>query len=122
MHSRYEEFSRAWAERSVVEPTEENVEKWLAEYYPKDENGISIAGQIDVTIPGHEGWVESLKTGAVCKLASRAFANQDYFNPPQWAESLRLYLDTAKGMAKCGPRIRWYFEARVDDFPSSAHL
>ena len=106
LQERYEEFSRAWAERSVVEPTEENVEKWLAEYYPKDENGISIAGQIDVTIPGHEGWVESLKTGAVCKLAGRAFDNQDSFNPPKWAESLRLYLDTAKGMAKCGPRIR----------------
>ena len=30
--ARYEEFSRAWKDRQTVEPTEENIVKWLEEY------------------------------------------------------------------------------------------
>ena len=104
--ARYEEFSRAWKDRQTVEPTEENIKKWLEEYYPKDENGVSIAGQIDVTIPGHEAWCDSLKKGEVCSLAGKAFDDRGPFNPPPWAESLRLFLDATKGVAKCGHRIR----------------
>eukprot|EP01048_Picozoa_sp_COSAG05_P009997 COSAG05_NODE_856_length_6943_cov_105.649912_4_plen_712_part_00 len=102
----YAEFSRAWVKHGTVDPTEENVEKWKEQAYPKDENGKSIADQIDRTIPGEEEWVEKFLAGEIDKLAGEAFNPLTTFDPPPWAESLRLYLDATKAIAKSGPRIR----------------
>jgi len=82
------------------------VAKWKAESYPKDSEGNSIADQIDRTIPGQEEWVRQFLAGEIDQLAGQAFDPITNFNPPPWAESLRLYLDTAKGMAKSGPENR----------------
>ena len=102
----YAEFSRAWVKAGTVDPTEENVQKWKDEAYPKDSDGKSIADQIDTTIPGEEEWVKMFLAGEIDKLAGEAFNPHTTFDPPPWAESLRLYLDTTKGLAKNGPRIR----------------
>ena len=59
-----------------------------------------------MTIPGHEEWCKKLKSGEICALAGKAFEERGTYNPPPWAESLRLFLDGTKGVAKCGHRIR----------------
>ena len=43
LDDQYEEFSRAWVKHGTVDPTEENVQKWREEAYPKDSDGNSIA-------------------------------------------------------------------------------
>ena len=36
--------------------------------YPKDVNGVSIRGQIDITMPGHREWVDKLMRGEIFAL------------------------------------------------------
>ena len=41
----YAEFSRAWVKQGTVDPTEENVQKWKDDAYPKDSDGKSITNR-----------------------------------------------------------------------------
>ena len=71
--ARYDEFSRAASTvENPIAPLPENMEAWLDKAYPRDENGVSIREQIDVTMPEHRQWVQDLKDGKVCELAAAA--------------------------------------------------
>jgi len=100
-------ISDAWnVEENPIDPCPENAEAWLQHQYPKDENGESIRHQIDKTIKSEEQYVKDLKSGKICELAAQAFQTQTKFNPPPWAERLKLHLKEQAGPAKSGPRIK----------------
>ena len=65
--------------------------------YPKDENGVSIRHQIDKTIKSEEQFVADIKSGKICQLAAQAFQTHTKFNPPPWAEKLKLQLKESAG-------------------------
>ena len=101
------EFSRAYSTASnPVDPTPENLEQWLDAAYPKDENGVSIRHQIDKTMPEQQQWVDDLKAGKICPLAALAFECGLDFDPPVWAEKMRLTLQENAPAAKNGGRIK----------------
>ena len=105
--ARYEEFSRAISTAdNPVDPTPENLEAWLEAAYPKDVNGVSIRHQIDMTMPEHREWVEKLMKGEVCELAYSAFNMAPKFEPPPWAEKMKLKVNEKAGIPKAGARIR----------------
>ena len=43
LDDQYAEFSRAWVKQGTVDPTEENVQKWREQAYPKDSDGNNLA-------------------------------------------------------------------------------
>eukprot|EP01047_Picozoa_sp_COSAG01_P045892 COSAG01_NODE_4263_length_5198_cov_77.376937_3_plen_140_part_00 len=77
---------------SSVDPTPENLEKWLDAAYPRDSNGVSIRHQINKTMPEEQQWVDDLMAGKICPLAAAAFKVGLEFDPPPWAEKLKLAL------------------------------
>eukprot|EP01043_Picozoa_sp_COSAG02_P077855 COSAG02_NODE_17252_length_1018_cov_0.845484_1_plen_229_part_10 len=100
-------IAEAWnVLENPIDPTPENADAWLEHQYPKDENGVSIRHQIDKTIASEKQYVADLKSGKVCKLAAQAFQTQTKFDPPPWAERLKLFLKEHAGPAKSGPRIK----------------
>ena len=100
-------ISEAWnIEDNPIEPAPENLEAWLQHAYPKVENGNSIRHQIDKTIKSEEQFVADIKSGKICKLAAQAFQTHTKFNPPPWAEKLKLQLKEQAGPARSGPRIK----------------
>jgi hypothetical protein len=59
--ARYDEFSRAASTvENPIAPLPENMEAWLDKAYPRDENGVSIREQIDITMPEHRRWVQQM--------------------------------------------------------------
>ena len=100
-------IAEAWnVLENPIDPTPENADAWLEHQYPKDENGVSIRHQIDKTIASEKQYVADLKSGKVCPLAAQAFQTQTKFDPPPWAERLKLFLKEHAGPAKSGPRIK----------------
>ena len=105
--ARYDEFSRAASTvENPIAPLPENMEAWLDKAYPRDENGVSIREQIDITMPEHRQWVQDLMGGKVCELAAAAFNMNPTFDPPKWAEKMKLRVDENAGVPKAGARIR----------------
>jgi hypothetical protein len=101
------EFSRAYSTpENPVDPTPENLEKWLDAEYPRDSEGVSIRHQINKTMPEEKQWVDDLMAGKICPLAAAAFDVGLEFDPPPWAEKLRLALRENSPGAKTGGRIK----------------
>ena len=101
------EFSRAYSTpENPVDPTPENLEKWLEAAYPRDSNGVSIRHQINKTMPEEQQWVDDLLAGKICPLAAAAFKVGLEFDPPPWAEKLKLELKENSPGAKTGGRIK----------------
>ena len=79
--SSLDEFSRAHGGDNPIDPTPENLEKWLEQAYPRDADGVSIREQIDVTTASEKQWVQDLVDGKVCPLAAKAFDPPDRIRP-----------------------------------------
>ena len=88
--SSLDEFSRAHGGDNPIDPTPENLEKWLEQAYPRDADGVSIREQIDVTTASEKQWVQDLVDGKVCPLAAKAFDPPHKFVPAPWHERLKL--------------------------------